>query len=173
VLVANRSSEQAGSLLPLRIPRLSTFLKLKLFLVKITSMANKSKIDETEFNVGDTIIVYQKIQEEKKMRTQPFEGIVIAIKGRGENKSFTVRKIGAGQIGVERIWPLNSPWIEKIEVKKKGKVRRAKLYYLRKKVGKKAVKIKEKKVKKTTPEVKKPRKKARKASPKTPVSKKK
>jgi len=108
-------------------------------------MANQVKINETEFGVGDLIVVHQKIQEEKKMRTQPFQGIVIAIKGRGENKSFTVRKIAAGQIGVERIWPLNSPWIEKIEVKRKGKVRRAKLYYLRKRTGKQATKIKEKK----------------------------
>ncbi len=136
-------------------------------------MANQTKANGIEFGVGDTVVVHQKIQEAKKMRTQPFEGIVIAIKGRGENKTFTVRKIATGQIGVERIWPITSPWIEKIEVKKRGKVRRAKLYYLRERVGKKAVKIKEKKVKKTAPEVKKPRKKARKASPKTPVSKKK
>lgn len=108
-------------------------------------MANQIKINDTIFAVGDTVVVFQKIQEEKKMRTQPFEGIVIGIKGRDENKSFTVRKIGAGGIGVERIWPINSPWIEKIEVKRKGKVRRAKLYYLRERVGKKAVKIKEKK----------------------------
>lgn len=112
---------------------------------KISNMANRIKIDDVTFNVGDTVIIFQKIQEEKKMRAQPFEGIVIGIKGRGENKSFTVRKIGAGGIGVERIWPVNSPWIEKIKVKKKGKVRRAKLYYLRERVGKKAIKIKEKK----------------------------
>lgn len=147
-----------GELFPTPVPRLSIFLKLKPFLVKITSMANKIKINKTEFGIGDTIVVYQKIQEEKKMRTQPFEGIVIAIKGREENKSFTVRKIGAGQIGVERVWPLNSPWIEKIEVKRKGKVRRAKLYYLRERTGKKAIKIKEKKPK-TIPKKTKKKKK--------------
>jgi len=125
---------------------------------KISNMANRIKIDDVTFNVGDTVIVFQKIQEEKKMRTQPFEGIVIGIKGRGENKSFTVRKIGTGGIGVERIWPVNSPWIEKIKVKKKGKVRRAKLYYLRQRVGKKAIKIKAK------DEKKKPRKTRRKTS---------
>jgi len=128
-------------------------------------MANRIKIDDVTFNIGDTVVVYQKIQEEKKMRTQPFEGIVIRIKGRDEGKSFTVRKIGAGSIGIERIWPVNSPWIEKIEVKRKGKVRRAKLYYLRKRVGKKAIKIKAK------DEKKKPQKTRRKTS--RQVSKKK
>lgn len=108
-------------------------------------MANQIKIDDKTIAVGDKVVVYQKIQEEKKMRTQPFEGIVISIKGREENKAFTVRKIGAAGIGIERIWPINSPWIDKIVVKKKGKVRRAKLYYLRKRVGKKAVRIKERK----------------------------
>lgn len=101
-------------------------------------MANQAKMDvsfgknDTVFAVGDTIKVYQKIQEGDKIRAQPFEGIVISIKGSGENKMFTVRKIAADGIGVERIWPLNSPWIEKIKVLRKGKVRRAKLYYLRK-----------------------------------------
>lgn len=104
-------------------------------------MANQAKFGETTFSVGDTVIVSQKIIEGGKTRTQPFEGIVIAIKGRGENKTFTVRKIATGGIGVERIWPLNSPWITKIQVKKKGKVRRAKLYYLRKRVGKLAKKV--------------------------------
>lgn len=108
-------------------------------------MANQIKIDKTTLNVGDTVVVYQKIQEEKKMRTQPFEGILIRIKGQGDNKTFTVRKIAAANIGVERIWPINSPWIDKIEVKRRGKVRRAKLYYLRDRVGKKAIKIKERK----------------------------
>jgi large subunit ribosomal protein L19 len=94
-------------------------------------MANQVKVNNERFSVGDTVVVYQKIQEGEKVRSQPFEGIVISIKGRGENKMFTVRKIAAGGIGVERIWPINSPWIDKIEVKKRAKVRRAKLYYLR------------------------------------------
>jgi large subunit ribosomal protein L19 len=132
-------------------------------------MAKKIKIDETEFGVGDVIIVYQKIQEEKRMRSQPFEGIVISIKGREENKSFTVRKIASGSIGVERIWPVNSPWIDKIKVKRLGKVRRAKLYYLRKRKGKKAIKVKEKKKRS---EKKQTRKKERKTSSKVSRKKK-
>ncbi len=134
-------------------------------------MANQIKIDKTTLNVGDTIVVYQKIQEEKKMRTQPFEGIVIRIKGQGDNKTFTVRKIAAANIGVERIWPVNSPWIEKIEVKRRGKVKRAKLYYLRERVGKRAVKVKERKEKKASAEQKKVRKTARKTHKQTPKKK--
>jgi len=105
-------------------------------------MGNQAKFGETTFNVGDTVVVSQKIIEGGKTRTQNFEGIVIAIRGQGENKTFTVRKIAVGGVGVERIWPLSSPWITKITVKKKGKVRRAKLYYLRQKTTKKATRIK-------------------------------
>lgn len=92
---------------------------------------------EINFSPGDTIRVYQKIKEGEKTRTQVFEGIVLGIRGRGENKSFTVRKIAVGGIGVERIWPASSPLIEKVAVVKKGAVRRAKLYYLRKQKSKK------------------------------------
>ncbi len=99
-------------------------------------MANQVKISDTVFSVGDKIKVLQKIQEGDKIRLQSFEGVVISIKGEGENKMFTVRKIATGSIGVERIWPLNSPWIESIKVLKQGKVRRAKLYYLRNTPGK-------------------------------------
>jgi len=105
-------------------------------------MANQANFGETTFSVGDTVIVSQKIVEGGKTRIQNFEGIVIAIRGKGEEKTFTVRKIAVGGVGVERIWPLNSPWITKIKVKKKGKVRRAKLYYLRQKTTKKATKVK-------------------------------
>lgn len=108
-------------------------------------MALSAKIGETTFSVGDEVGVYLKILEKKKERTQIFSGIVIGIRGRGENKSFTVRKIASLGIGVERIFPLVSPWIKKIVVKKKGKVRRAKLYYVRKRTGKAATKVKEKK----------------------------
>lgn len=93
-----------------------------------------------EFHIGDVIRVHQKIQEDEKTRTQVFEGTVIAVKGEGPNKTFTVRRIGAGGIGVERIFPLLSPLIEKVEVKAKGSVRRAKLYYLR---GKTATEVAE------------------------------
>jgi large subunit ribosomal protein L19 len=89
------------------------------------------------FNIGDTIKVHFKIIEGKTERIQVFEGVCIAKKGSGASKSFTVRKISYG-VGVERIFPLNSPKIEKIEIVRRGKVRRAKLYYLRNRVGKAA-----------------------------------
>jgi len=91
-----------------------------------------------EFRPGDTLKVAVKIKEGNKERIQNFEGVVIAIKGRGAGKTFTVRKIGANNIGVERIFPFYSESIASIEVVRKGKVRRAKLYYLRGKTGKKA-----------------------------------
>ena len=107
------------------------------------------------FNVGDSIRVHYTLIEKEKIagktkrevkletheRTQIFEGIVIALKGSRENRMVTVRKIGIGAIGIERIFPLVSPWIKKIEVKKHGEVRRAKLYYLRSRSGKSATKI--------------------------------
>jgi large subunit ribosomal protein L19 len=104
-------------------------------------MANFAKSDKTEFGVGDKIKLFLKIQEGDKIRSQPFEGLVIAIKGREENKMFTVRRMASGGIGVERIFPLNSPWIAKIEVMKKSRTRKAKLYYLRQRTGKKAIKV--------------------------------
>jgi len=90
-------------------------------------------ISQIDFAPGDIVRVYQKIKEEEKTRTQVFEGVVLKIKGRGENKSFTVRKV-VGDVAVERIWQLASPNIEKIQVKAhpKKRIRRAKLYYLRK-----------------------------------------
>lgn len=88
---------------------------------------------ELNFKAGDIIRVHQKIKEDTKTRIQVFEGVVLGIKGRGENKMFTVKKT-VGGIGVERIWPLNSPSIDRIEVKSKSKkkIRRAKLSYLQK-----------------------------------------
>ena len=94
-----------------------------------------------EFSIGDTVKVYIKVVEGNKERTQVFEGIVISRKNSSVRESFTVRKISFG-IGVEKTFPIHSPRIEKIEVTKKGKVRRAKLYYLRELSGK-AAKIKE------------------------------
>jgi len=91
-----------------------------------------------EFRAGDTVKVAVKIKEGNKERIQNFEGVVIAIKGSGAGKTFTVRKIGANGIGVERIFPVYTDSIAGIEVVRKGKVRRAKLYYLRGKTGKKA-----------------------------------
>jgi large subunit ribosomal protein L19 len=84
-----------------------------------------------DFRSGDTVKVFYKIKEEGKERIQPFEGIIIARKGAGNSKTITVRKIASLGIGVERIFPIFSPNIGKIEVTKRGKVRRSKLYYLR------------------------------------------
>lgn len=85
-----------------------------------------------DFNVGDTVSVYTKDLKEEKSPLHVFTGMVIGFEGAGENRTFTVRKIGAGGVGIERIFPLSSPSIAKIVVKRKGKVRRAKLYFLRK-----------------------------------------
>jgi len=93
------------------------------------------------FGVGDTVRVLVKLPEgPDKMRLHPFEGVVIAKKGSGLKASFTVRKVSYGE-GIERVFPLYSPTIERIEVIRSGKVKRAKLYYLRSKVGKRATKI--------------------------------
>ncbi len=111
---------------------------------KIAAVEKKHiKQDVPKFEIGDTVDVHFKIKEENKMRVQLFSGIVIGRKGKGSSKTFTVRRISYGE-GVERIFPLYSPRIEKVVVKKRGKVRRAKLYYLREKTGKKATKVKEK-----------------------------
>lgn len=100
----------------------------------------KENIDN--FNIGDTVDVHVKIKEGNRERIQIFTGTVIKRQNAGLNETFTVRKISSG-IGVERTFPINSPKIAKIEVKRQGKVRRAKLYYLRDRVGK-AAKTKEK-----------------------------
>ncbi len=109
--------------------------------IKFVESANLKK-GATDFKVGDTVSVHVKIVEDEKVRTQVFEGLVIAKKGSGIRASFTVRKISFGE-GVERTFPLHSPSIEKVVVQKKGDVKRAKLYYLRKRIGK-ATKIDEK-----------------------------
>ena len=91
--------------------------------------------DLPTFNVGDTIKMKIKVMEADKMRLHPFEGIVIVKKGRGVGASFTVRKISFGE-GIEKTFPLNSPVIESVQVINRGKVKRAKIYYLRQKIGK-------------------------------------
>ena len=90
-----------------------------------------------EFSAGDTITVYYEIREGDKSRTQFFKGVIIQIKGQGLSKSFTIRKM-SGTVGVERVFPLNLPTIQKIEINKKGKVRRSKIYYFKKLRGKKS-----------------------------------
>jgi large subunit ribosomal protein L19 len=108
-------------------------------------MALQITHNDITFRVGDTVRVHYRIierekkagktkrsvKEEIKERVQPYEGVVISIKGADENKAFTVRHIASNQIGMERVFPIVSPWIEKIEVKREGMVRRSKLYYLR------------------------------------------
>lgn len=96
-----------------------------------------------DFRAGDTVKVHYKIIEGDKVRVQPFEGIVISRRGNDISKTFMVRRIGTDNVGVERIFPVFSPNIEKIDVVKRGKVRRAKLYYLRGKKGRAATRVKE------------------------------
>ena len=103
--------------------------------------AEQLKETVSEFNVGDTVKVYGKIKEGNRERVQLFEGTVIKKQGGSNRATFTVRKSSNG-IGVEKTWPLHSPNVEKVEVVRQGKVRRAKLFYLRDRVGKKA-KVKE------------------------------
>ena len=93
-----------------------------------------------DVQVGDTVKLYIKIKEGSKERVQMFQGVVISIKGSGNSKNIVVRKISYG-VGVEKIVALNSPMLEKVEVVKRGSVRRSKLYYLRDRVGKKALKV--------------------------------
>lgn len=107
-------------------------------------MALRAQHQGVIFSVGDTVTVDYKIIEDKKERIQPFTGVVLGIKGEKENKSFVVRKIASDNVGVERIFPLNSPWIKNIKILKEGKVRRAKLNYLRNRTGKAALYVKEK-----------------------------
>ena len=108
----------------------------------ITEIENKYiKTDIPDIGSGDTVKVSVRVTEGSRERIQAFEGIVIAIKGKGANKAITVRKVSFG-IGVERIFPVHAPIVSHIDVIKKGKVRRAKLYYLRDRIGKSA-KIKE------------------------------
>ncbi len=103
----------------------------------ITDKQTQEK-EDTQVSTGDLVKVQVKVKEAGKERLQAFEGTVISIKGSRDSRMFTVRKIGAGGIGIERIWPLRSPSIQSIEVLKHRPQRRAKLYYLRKLKGKEA-----------------------------------
>lgn len=107
-------------------------------------MSQHFTLNDTPISVGDTIRVHQEISEGEKTRTQIFEGIVIAAKGRENGQSFTVRRIGVGGVGIEKIFPTRLASIKRVEVKRSGVVRRSKLYYLRDRVGKAATKVKEK-----------------------------
>ncbi len=103
--------------------------------------AEQLKAEVPQFNVGDTVKVYGKIKEGNRERIQVFEGTVIKSRTDANRTTFTVRKLSNG-VGVEKTWPLHSPNVEKVEIVRKGKVRRAKLYYLRDRIGK-AAKVKE------------------------------
>ena len=113
-------------------------------LIKVAeqAFAAENPVEHPSFNTGDTVSVHYKIVEGNKERIQVFRGVVIQVKGTGSTKTFTVRKM-SGNVGVERIFPIESPFIKEIEVNKVGKVRRARIYYFRNLTGKKA-KIKEK-----------------------------
>ena len=112
-------------------------------LIKLVE-ATQAVTDFPEIRPGDTIKIQLKVIEGEKERLQAFEGVVISDRGAGGNKTITVRKISHG-VGVERIIPVNSPNIESVTVVKHGKARRAKLFYLRKRTGKAALKVKERK----------------------------
>ncbi|MDX9848412.1 MAG: 50S ribosomal protein L19 [Tenuifilaceae bacterium] len=114
-------------------------------LIKIAEQAFEAQQQHPDFKSGDTVTVHYKIKEGNKERIQSFRGVVIQRKGSGATETFTVRKISGG-VGVERIFPYHSPFIDKVEVNKAGKVRRARIFYLRDLTGKKA-RIKEKIVK--------------------------
>ena len=126
-----------------------TYLRTSKFYQEVTPMNNiiknieaaQLKAEVTPFNVGDTVKVYAKVKEGNRERVQLFEGTVLKRQGGGVRETFTVRKTSNG-VGVEKTWPVHSPVIEKIEVVRRGKVRRAKLNYLRTRVGK-AAKVKE------------------------------
>ena len=111
-------------------------------LVKFVEEQFVEKKEVPSFSSGDSITVYYEIREGDKTRTQFFKGVVLQRRGSGSTETFTIRKM-AGSIGVERIFPINSPSIQKIEINKRGKVRRARIFYFRNLTGKKA-KIKEK-----------------------------
>ena len=112
---------------------------MKDYIAEIENAQKKEQLPE--FGVGDTVKVSAKIIEGTRERIQVFEGTVIKVQGTGLRKTFTVRKLASG-VGVEKTWPLHSPIVTKIQVVRKGKVRRAKLYYLRDRIGKRA-KVKE------------------------------
>jgi len=114
---------------------------MSLDLVKFVQDEFVTKKDFPEFSAGDTITVYYEIKEGDKTRTQFFKGVVIQRRGSGVTETFTIRKM-SGNVGVERIFPINMPALQKVEVNQRGKVRRARIFYFRELTGKKA-KIKE------------------------------
>lgn len=101
-----------------------------------------AKLNDQKISIGDTVRVHTRVVEGTRTRIQIFEGIIISLRGRGENKTLKVRRVGAGGVGIERTWPLDARSLVKIEVKKSAdNVRRSKLYYLRNLTGKSAVRV--------------------------------
>jgi large subunit ribosomal protein L19 len=113
-------------------------------LIKYVQEQYVDRKDLPDFRAGDTITVYYQIKEGEKTRTQFFRGIVLQRRGEGSSETFTIRKM-SGNVGVERIFPVNNPSIEKIEINKRGKVRRSRIFYQRERTGKSA-RIKEKRM---------------------------
>ncbi len=113
-------------------------------LIKFVEAELSTKPDFPSFKAGYTVTVHYKIKEGEKMRIQQFQGVVIQRKGSGATETFTVRKMSSNSVGVERIFPVQSPFIEKVDVNKMGVVRRARIFYIRELTGKKA-RLKEKK----------------------------
>lgn len=111
----------------------------------VDDQLKKDISDYPEFSVGDTVTVYYKIVEGEKTRIQPFRGIVIQRRGSGANETFTVRKVTSG-VGIERVFPIHSPHIDHIDIHKRGKVRRSRIFYIREIKGRMASKIKERRV---------------------------
>ena len=107
-------------------------------------MANHFSFNDQIINVGDTVRLHQQIKEGEKSRVQIFEGIIIAVQNEAASRTFTIRRMAANGIGVEKIVPVNLPGLVKIQIKSKGDVRRAKLFYLRDRIGKAATRVKEK-----------------------------
>ena len=146
--ICSRFSQSLTELREVRnIVYVKLFLEKKMDLIKIAEEAFATGKEFPKFKAGDTITVAYKIIEGTKERIQLYRGVVIKISGEGQKKRFTVRKM-SGTVGVERIFPIESPNIDSITVNKVGKVRRSKLYYLRNLTGKKA-RIKEKLVRKS------------------------
>ena len=114
-------------------------LKRKIIMISMTEIEKDlhTHVNEADIHIGDTVRVHVRITEGEKTRIQVFEGTVIRMRNGGHRSTFTVRKVSFG-VGVERIFPIHSPWLAKVEIKSRHQVRRAKLYYLRDLMGKKA-----------------------------------
>lgn len=129
IITSDENRERCSNLIPIKHTMES--------LIKFVQDEFVTKKDFPQFSAGDTITVYYEIKEGEKTRTQFFKGVVIQRRGTGSTETFTIRKM-SGTVGVERIFPINLPALQKIEVNKKGKVRRSRIYYFRELTGKKA-----------------------------------